>query len=155
MILLPATEENTPLHLAGSGGRAVLLFVLGIDCGSCKQLARSLSELRYEYSPEIEFVGICIQNACEEGLAEFADETHTSFPLRHCTNRDLCNALSIPRSTWLYFPTLIAIDSQQQLRGVFTGQHQLFNDTAINLRMLLDELSPVVRSVSERVEATL
>lgn len=152
LVLSPAMEEDAPLHLSGFSGRAVLLFVLGIDCGSCKQLARSLSELRYEYSPEIEFVGICIQNACDERLAEFADATHISFPLRHCANRDLCNAVSIPRSTWLYFPTLIAIDSQQRLRGVFTGQSELFNDTATNLRMLLDELSS---AVSETVEATL
>ncbi len=155
LILLQSTEDTRPLHLADFSGRAILLFILGIDCGSCKHLAQLLTGLRYEYAPEIEFLGVCIQNGCDEKLTEFADATLTNFPLTHCTNRDLCSALGIPRSTWLYFPTIIAIDNRQRLRGVFTGQHELFNDTTTNLRTILDELSSEIRPVSERIEATL
>jgi thiol-disulfide isomerase/thioredoxin len=154
LILFGSAENIQPLHLADLSGHAILLFVLGIDCGSCKQLARILTGLRYEYAPEIEFIGVCIQNGCDEKLPEFASVTLASFPLTHSTNRDLCGSLGIPRSTWLYFPTIIAIDSRQRLRGVFAGKHEFFNNSTENLRVVLDELSSEVRLALERAEAT-
>ncbi len=154
LVLFSSMEGAQPLHLGDFSGKGIVLFVLGIDCGSCKNLARLLAQLRDEYSPEIEFIGVCIQNGCEEKLDEFAAATSTNFPLMHCTNRDLCAALRIPRSTWLYFPTIIAIDTHQHLRGVFTGQHQLFSDAPSNLRLVFDELSAIGKSSLNLAEVT-
>jgi thiol-disulfide isomerase/thioredoxin len=147
-------HDSKAVHLAEFKGHPVLLFVLGVDCGTCKQLARALSALRDEYFPHIEFFGICIQNACEEMLPEFASATAVNFLLTHCSNREICEALHIPRSRWLYFPTVIFLDAQQRLRGLFTGRDKFFEDASTNLREALDTLLAESKSAGEQMEAT-
>ena len=151
LLLMHGTEA---VHLAEFKGRSILLFVLGVDCGTCKQLARTLSGLHDEYASDIEFFGICIQNAYEEMLPEFASAAAVNFPLTHCSNRELCESLHIPRSKWLYFPTLIFLDAQQRLRGLLTGKDRFFEDASTNLRAVLDTLLSESKSADERMEAT-
>jgi hypothetical protein len=54
----------------------------------------------------------------------------------------------------LYFPTLIFLDAQQRLRGVFTGKDRFFEDASSNVREVLDKLFSESKSADERIEAT-
>lgn len=132
-------DEGT-LKLSRLAGRVVVILVLGVDCGTCKHVARFLSELRYEYSPEVEFLGLCVASGCEEQLPQFSIDNELRLPLGHCPTRDLCPALGIPRATWLFYPTLIFLDRQQRLRGLFISGDSFFDQLEVNVRASLDRL---------------
>ena len=142
------------LRLSSLKGCAIVLFVLGIDCGTCKHVAGHLSSLNCEYAPEVSFLGVCLQTGCREKLAEFDRETRVSFPLAHCLTRELCPALGIPKATWLFFPTLIFIDQDKKLRGFFVGGDVFFDDVVANTRGVLDSLLLENPQVERRTEAS-
>jgi thiol-disulfide isomerase/thioredoxin len=133
-------DEPAELWLTNLAGRVVVLFVFGIDCGTCKHLARLLSDFRAEFAPQVEFIGISVQSGCEERLEAFRRESGTQLKLAHCSTRLLYPALHIPPGTWLFYPTLIFIDQKQRMRGYFVGGGDFFADTEVNLRMTLNEL---------------
>ncbi len=92
------------LSLASLTGRVIVLFVFGIDCGTCRHLAGMFSVLRKQYTPAAELVGICVQNSCDERLPAFRQASGTTMPLARCTTRELCSALGISPATWLFYP---------------------------------------------------
>ncbi len=141
-----------PIQLAGLRDRVILLFVLGIDCGTCKHVAHQLSTLHAEYGDDVAVVGVCVQNGCEERFEEFDPRSEFSFPLAQCSTRDLCAALGVPKGTWLFFPTMIFIDPAQRLRGLFVGGDTFFEDFASNTREALDSLLFKGESVDPQLE---
>lgn len=155
-----ADDEPAELWLTNLAGRVVVLFVFGIDCGTCKHLARLLSDFRVEFSPQVEFIGISVQTDCEERVEVFRKDSGTHLKLAHCSTRQLYPALHIPPGTWLFYPTLIFIDQKQRMRGYFVGGSDFFADTAVNLRRILNELlreegGNGVFEADEKVEARL
>jgi len=140
--LTPSSTEGAPaiLSLSSLAGRVIVLFVFGIDCGTCKHLARLLSDFQDEFRPDVEFIGVCVQSGCEERLDEFRSGSGTRLKLAHFSTRQLCPALHIPPATWLFYPTLIFIDKQQRMRGYFVGGDSFFEDTPTHLRKILEEL---------------
>ncbi len=149
-----AENNGTPLRLSSLKGSIVVLFVLGIDCGTCKYLAGALSNLHYEYAPDVFFVGLCVQHGCQERLMELNEAAGAAFPLASCPSRELCSVLRIPKATWLFFPTMIFLDQQQRLRGLFIGGDDFFLDAVGNTRELLDELQFEVRPAQACSEVT-
>ncbi len=135
-----ANREPVMLPLTTLAGRVVVLFVFGVDCGTCKHLAGLLSDFRREFAPQVEFIGVCVQSGCEERLEAFRVESGAKIKLAHCSTKQLYPALHIPPGTWLFYPTLIFIDKQQRMRGYFVGGDGFFEDTAANLRGVLEEL---------------
>ncbi len=135
-----ATEPDRAFPLSKFKGFPVVLFLLGIDCGTCKHIAESLSYLQEKYSWEARFVGICVQFGCGERLAEFRPAVQGRFPLGYCRTRDLCSALRIPKATWLFYPTMIFLDQNQSLRGLFIGRDEFFKDVVANTCEVLDGL---------------
>ena len=158
--MTPSSSSGEPAKLSLSclTGRVIVLFVFGIDCGTCKHLAALLSDFRGEFTPEVEFIGICVQSGCEEKLEAFRAECGTELRLSHCSTRELCLALHIRPATWLFYPTLIFIDDKQRMRGYFVGGDSFFEDTPTNLRRTLEELLNKQRGdealdANEKVEA--
>ncbi len=129
------TAERFPLPR-----RAMVILVFGVDCGTCKVLAGLLSDLQVEYAAEMDCIGICIQNGCGEKLLTFRDALGLHFPLASCRQHELCTALGIPRTTWLFYPTLIFLDVGHRLRGYFVGGSDFYTNTAENLRLAVSEL---------------
>lgn len=141
LALSMVTEGSTQSILLSSlRGQVLVLFVFGIDCGTCKHLAGTLSRLQTDYLPEASFLGVCVQNACHERLSEFRQAALPTFLLASCRSRDLYDALELPKGTWLFYPTLVFIDQEQQLRGLFIGENTFFTDVDLNTRALLDFL---------------
>jgi hypothetical protein len=138
------------LCLSTLQGNLIVLLVLGVDCSSCRHVAGVLSGLRKEYS-SLEVVGTCVQTGCQEKLPDFAKSTDVQFPLGYCPTRELCAAIGIPASMWLFYPTLIFVDQRQRLRAVFVGKHDFFHDPATNIRAVLDQL---IRETSQQVRQT-
>jgi thiol-disulfide isomerase/thioredoxin len=132
--------ESVSLPLTTLAGRVVVLFVFGVDCGTCKHLASVLSDFHHKFAPHIEFIGICVQSGCEEKLETFRAAFGLKLPLAHCSIRQLCAALHIPPATWLFYPTLIFIDAAQRMRGYFVGGDSFFEDYPMNLPKVLEEL---------------
>jgi thiol-disulfide isomerase/thioredoxin len=128
------------LLLSSLAGRVIVVFIFGIDCGTCKRLANLLSEFRDEFKPDVEFIGVCIQSDCEERLEAFGAGSSTQLTLTYCPSRQLRPAFHIPSGTWLFYPTLIFIDNKQRMRGYFVGGDSFFEDTPANLRRVLEEL---------------
>jgi peroxiredoxin len=128
------------LALSSLAGRVVVLLVFGVDCGTCKHLANAASSLQSEFAGRVQFIGLCIQSGCEERLERFRAESGTEMPLGHCSTRQLCPALHIPPATWLFYPTLILIDSRQRMRGYVVGGDSFFKDCVANLRETLEAL---------------
>jgi hypothetical protein len=119
----------------------IVLFVFGIDCGTCRWLAGTLSKLRSTYLAEAEFVGVCVRSDCAAELVRFRHEAGAEFPLTHCRSRELCQAVGIPQGTWLFYPSLIFVDRQQRMRGFVVGGDEFFEDTETNLQAILHELA--------------
>ena len=140
--MTPSSSSGEPgmLSLSSLAGRVIVLFVFGIDCGTCKHLAALLSDFRGEFTARSEFVGICVQSGCEERLEAFRAESGTGLRLGHCSTRQLCSSLHLPQATWLFYPTLIFIDGKQRMRAYFVGGNSFFEDTPTNLRRTLEEL---------------
>lgn len=130
---------HSTLPLSSLEGNVIVLLVLGIDCGTCRHVAGLLSNLQVEY-PIVRVIGVCVQTGCGEQLVSFRERAEVRFPLAYCPTRELCPALGIPTSMWLFYPTLIFIDQQQRLRAVFVGKHAFFEDPAANIRTALNEL---------------
>jgi thiol-disulfide isomerase/thioredoxin len=134
------TETGGTLSLSSMKGFLTVLFVLGIDCGTCKHIAEALSNLQDKYAAEAKFVGVCVQFGCRERLADFQSATKGRFPLGYCRTRDLSPALGIPKATWLFYPTMIFLDRNQRLRGLFIGDDEFFKDVIVNTSEALDSL---------------
>jgi hypothetical protein len=149
------SAKESVIRLSSLEGSVVALLVLGIDCSTCKHVAKSLSSLHYEYRPEVSFVGVCLQSGCSDRLAEFNREAQAAFPLAHYTSRELRPALGIPNSTWLFFPTMIFLDRQHRLRGLFVGGDEFFKDVANHTRAVLDNLLLEPAAIETCSEATV
>jgi peroxiredoxin len=134
------SSEPALLALSSLIGRVIVLFVFGVDCGTCRHLSGVLSDLRREFSGSAECIGVCIQSGCEERLEAFRAESSLELPLAHSSTTQLCPALHIPRATWLFYPTLIFIDAKQRMRGYVVGGSSFFEDSAANLRKILEDL---------------
>src|SRR5215813_9761982 len=74
-------SARSGLQISLLRGRVVVLFVFGIDCGTCKYLSGLLSNICQEYAQAIECIGVCVQTGCQERLAEFAGKADVRFPL--------------------------------------------------------------------------
>jgi thiol-disulfide isomerase/thioredoxin len=143
---------DSELHLVALSGRVIVLFVLGIDCGSCKYLAGVLTNIRDRYQPQVEVIGICVQTGCQEKLADFAETADVKFRLAYCRTRDLSPALGISASIWLFYPTIIFVDQKQRLRAVFVGGHNFFLEPGTNIGVVLDELLSESPEAKAKVE---
>ncbi len=141
-LTLPGTgeEPESVLRLSSFQDRILVLLVLGVTCKHCKHVAIALSEILPEYASEVSIVGVCVQSGCAERLPEFAPGAEIHFPLAACRLRDLCPALGIAPSTWLFYPTLIFIDREQRLRGLFISGDSFFEDVEKNMRSALGQL---------------
>jgi SAM-dependent methyltransferase/peroxiredoxin len=136
----PGNQSAKPVKLSNYRGRVVVLLVLGVTCNSCRRVATVLSHALLQHSTEAAGIGICVQSGCGDRLEEFASPSEIRFPLTSCRLRDLCPALGIPSSTWLFYPTLIFIDQKQRLRGLFISGDPFFQNLEANLRSVLDQL---------------
>ena len=135
------------LSLSTLKGRSIVLLILGTDCSTCRRLASTLSEFGRRYAT-VAVVGICVQTGCGEKLPEFARSSEARFPLTYCSTRELCPALGISKLMWLFYPTLVFIDSEQRLRAVFNGKHNFFTDSEANLHTVFDQLAGETAEVS-------
>jgi hypothetical protein len=161
--VLETLEAHAPDHVSGLSesrlriqdleGRVIVFLVFGVSCGTCKHLAGVLSDLSLEYS-DVKVVGICVQTGCSEQLQDFARNIKVRFPLGYCTTRELCPALGIPASMWLFYPTLIFVDQQQRLRAVFPGKHDFFQDPTTNIRAALDQMLGEASRQVQQAEVT-
>ncbi len=151
----PSEAQNGTLCLSTLRGTVVVLLILGVDCGSCKHLARELSSLHHEYAPEVSFVGVCVQSGCRDRLTDFNQGAQAAFPLASVPSRELCPALGIPKATWLFFPTMIFLDREQRLRGLFIAGDEFFNDPINNTRAALDAIRLETASLQVCSEATV
>lgn len=149
-----SASGQTQTRLSEWKGQVIVLFIFGPDCGTCKHLARIISNVRREYAHDIKCVGICVQTGCREKLADFAIQTHAAFPLTYCSTRELCPALGIPKGTWLFYPTVIFIDREQRLRGLFVGNHPFFAAPEFNVQGVLSELIAETSQFSNKVEVS-
>jgi thiol-disulfide isomerase/thioredoxin len=154
-LTLRLNEAEGGLRLTTLAGRIIVLFVFGIDCGTCRHLAGMLSEIRKEYAPAAEFIGVCVQSGCGEKLEAFREQSGATLPLAACSTRELCPALGISPATWLFYPTFIFIDPEQRMRGFVVGGSEFFEDVETNLPAavegLLSEKNPAWQ-VIEKVE---
>lgn len=148
----PPDAPGSSVRLSTLRGRMLVLLILGVNCKTCQHVATMLSMIRFEYSPEVDFFGICVQAECRDKLADFATGAEIYFPLTFCRTRELCPALGISVSTWLFYPTLIFIDQEQRLRGVFVAGDPFFTNVESNVRLALDELLAEA-SIGTTVEA--
>jgi len=157
-LTLPVTAQaghsSPDLRLSQLRGRVIVLFVFGVDCGTCKHLAGVLSTLCQEHAQDVECIGICVQTGCQEKLSDFADKADVRFPLTYCPTRELCPALGIPKATWLFYPTVIFIDREQRLRAFYVGNHDFFNNPDKNIRAVLDELLAEVSQAEQEAEVS-
>ena len=136
-----AADESAPsLLLSSYKGKVLVLLVLGVTCKTCRHVAAVLSNVLSQLSIEAAGVGICVQSGCGDRLDYFASGAEIHLPLTSCRLRDLCPALGISSSTWLFYPTLIFIDREQRLRGLFISGDTFFENLETNLRVALDQL---------------
>ena len=158
--LIPSSTSGdaATLSLSSLTGSVIVLFVFGVDCGTCKHLVRTLSDFRSELHPNVEIIGVCVQSGCEERLEAFRSISGAELKLAHSSTRQLCLALHLPPATWLFYPTLIFIDHKQSMRRCFIGGDSFFDDSQANLRKTLEELLAEQREdaaleTNEKVEA--
>jgi hypothetical protein len=133
-----AQSEASRLLHSRDQGRATVLLVFGIDCGTCKVLAGQLSSM--QQLSQVDCIGVCVQNGCADKLASFKEQLGLRFPLASCRQNELCRALCIPRSTWLFYPTLIFVDAEHRRRGYFVGGSSFYSNLDGNLRVAIEEL---------------
>lgn len=127
--------------LSDFAGRALILLILGVDCGTCRNIVRILSDLQNQYPDDVACAGVCVHPGCRMKLDDFARNSGVDSHLGYAPLRDLCRALGISASTWLLYPTLIFIDHEQFMRGYVTTGDPFYENTEENLRGAFAQLA--------------
>ncbi|HYO84036.1 MAG TPA: TlpA disulfide reductase family protein [Bryobacteraceae bacterium] len=146
------TPAGQNINLADYKGKVVVVEILSTTCPHCQSSARTLSRIRKSVGTrDFEVLGMAINP--DANIPDFIRNFSVDFPVGQGKRDDAYSFLQISVMSPFYFPQMVFIDRQGNIRAQYGGTDSFFqgNEEA-NIRGQVDRLlkepgaKPVQRS---------
>ena len=132
------SSANGPIQISKYKGKVVVLEIISTTCPACQKSAAMMSKLNKELGPKgLQPLGMAINP--DANVANFIQTYGVNFPVGTGKRDDAYTFLQLSVMSPFYFPQMVFIDKQGNIRAQYGGTDPFVSSEA-NVRNMIEKL---------------